>query len=111
MMHPKTNIRTIKHIDEYYLPKMRGTTAGESIKSTPEGSKISTFVNFRMLHNREIIPFRGQRVQQSPILSGTDSPSWATEPSMQASGGWTFKTGNIDPAKLPDLIIDFEVMQ
>ena len=30
-----------------------GTTDGQMVKQTPNGSAISTFVNFRMLHRRE----------------------------------------------------------
>jgi len=112
IMHPTAHtIRSDRPIDENYLPDLMGTTAGEA-RMTPVGTPISCFVNFRMLHNRgEVIPYRGQKVQQSAICSGTDSPNWSKMRELRQSGGWTFRTGTIDPEKHPDLIIDFEVRQ
>lgn len=98
-------------LSEGQLKALTGTTAGENSKSTPEGANISTFVNFRMRHNNEIVPFKNNKVQHSPIVAGTDSPSWAMLQELQSTGGWTFKTGLIDPEKLQDLVIEFEVMQ
>ncbi|CAE8604779.1 unnamed protein product [Polarella glacialis] len=94
-----------------YLPELNGTTSGETVKGTPEGSGISTFVNFRLLHNREVVPYKGQKVQQSPVIDGTDSPCWSKKDELAQAGGWTFRTGTIDPERLPKLILDFEVMQ
>eukprot|EP00929_Paragymnodinium_shiwhaense_P065225 TRINITY_DN32718_c0_g3_i1.p1 TRINITY_DN32718_c0_g3~~TRINITY_DN32718_c0_g3_i1.p1 ORF type:complete len:3402 (+),score=1051.59 TRINITY_DN32718_c0_g3_i1:472-10206(+) len=99
-------------LHEGFLPRMNGTSAGEAMKTTPEGNTIiSTYVNFRMLNAGQPIPYKGQKVQQSPVISGTDSPVWAFQPELAGSGGWTFRTGIIDPEKLRDLLIDFEVMQ
>eukprot|EP00931_Biecheleriopsis_adriatica_P040925 TRINITY_DN23439_c0_g1_i1.p1 TRINITY_DN23439_c0_g1~~TRINITY_DN23439_c0_g1_i1.p1 ORF type:complete len:3484 (+),score=873.59 TRINITY_DN23439_c0_g1_i1:112-10563(+) len=98
-------------LDAKYLPQLAGTTGGESVKGTPEGSMISTFVNFRMKHDKEVVAYRGQKVQVSPVIDGTDSPSWAHKEELAAAGGWTFRTGNIDPEKYPKLLIEFEVMQ
>ncbi|CAE8611513.1 unnamed protein product [Polarella glacialis] len=94
-----------------YLPELNGTTSGETVKGTPEGSGISTFVNFRLLHNKEVVPYKGQKVQQSPVIDGTDSPCWSKKDELAQAGGWTFRTGTIDPERLPKLILDFEVMQ
>eukprot|EP00928_Gymnodinium_smaydae_P067961 TRINITY_DN5099_c0_g2_i2.p1 TRINITY_DN5099_c0_g2~~TRINITY_DN5099_c0_g2_i2.p1 ORF type:complete len:3332 (+),score=752.58 TRINITY_DN5099_c0_g2_i2:2916-12911(+) len=99
-------------LNEAYLPQLKGTTAGEAAKSTPEGnSMISTFVNFRMLCKQDAIAFRGQKVQASLMIEGTDSPSWAAHEALVGKGGHLFQTGIIDPEKYPDLVIDFEVMQ
>eukprot|EP00928_Gymnodinium_smaydae_P067959 TRINITY_DN5099_c0_g1_i1.p1 TRINITY_DN5099_c0_g1~~TRINITY_DN5099_c0_g1_i1.p1 ORF type:complete len:3333 (+),score=742.01 TRINITY_DN5099_c0_g1_i1:194-10192(+) len=100
-------------LNEAYLPHLAGTVGvGEPYKCTPEGNRmVGIFVNFRMLHNKDIIPYRGQKVQASPILDGSDSPSWAAAPELKGKGGHLFHSGIIDPEKLPDLVIDFEVMQ
>lgn len=109
-------------LDPNYLPELMGTTDGQMVKQTPNGSAISTFVNFRMLHRREVPPgapplppevvsFRGQKVQISPVIDGTDSPCWAKLSELEQVGGWTFRTGIIDPEKYPKLLIEFEVMQ
>ncbi|CAE7447491.1 MKK1 [Symbiodinium natans] len=98
-------------VDANYLPELLGTTDGQAVKGTPEGSSIGTFVNFRMLHNKEVIPFRGKNKQVSPVISGTDSPCWSKLPELEGVGGWTFRTGMIDPEKYPKLLIEFEVMK
>jgi len=97
-------------LHEDRIQGLQAVTAGEPSKSTPDGSEISTFVNFRMKHNNETIPFKSHKVQQSPVIPDTDSPNWATVENLISAGGWTFKTGLIDPDKLPDLVIEFEVM-
>lgn len=105
-----------------YLPELMGTTDGRMPKQTPNGSPIATFVNFRMLHpteaapgekpgRPEVVPYRGQKVQISSVINGTDSPVWARESELEAAGGWTFRTGMIDPDKFPRLLLEFEVMQ
>jgi hypothetical protein len=105
-------IRHTGPLDENYVPNLKATACSNEIsRSSPVGSKISTFVNFRMVHKNEIIPYRGQKVQMSPAISDTDSPSWANDPNCERSGGWVFRTGNIDPEKYPDLVVDFEVLQ
>jgi len=98
-------------VDANYLPELLGTTDGQAVKGTPEGSSIGTFVNFRMLHNKEVIPYRGTNKQVSPVISGTDSPVWSKLPQLESVGGWTFRTGIIDPEKYPKLLIEFEVMK
>eukprot|EP00441_Pelagodinium_beii_P032443 CAMPEP_0197641952 /NCGR_PEP_ID=MMETSP1338-20131121/15748_1 /TAXON_ID=43686 ORGANISM="Pelagodinium beii, Strain RCC1491" /NCGR_SAMPLE_ID=MMETSP1338 /ASSEMBLY_ACC=CAM_ASM_000754 /LENGTH=3533 /DNA_ID=CAMNT_0043215005 /DNA_START=82 /DNA_END=10683 /DNA_ORIENTATION=- len=99
-------------IDANYLPELLGTTGGESVKCTPEGNTtISTFVNFRMLHNKEEIPVKGKKVQISPVIPGTDSPNWSKQDALVPFGGCIFRSGNIDPEKYPKLLIEFEVMQ
>ena len=84
-------------LDPNYLPELLGTTDGKTAKQTPQGSAISTFVKFRMLHRKEVavgevptqevIPFRGQNAQISPVINGTDSPSWAKLEELEAVGG------------------------
>jgi len=93
------------------LQQLKGTTQGEASKSTPLGAEISTFVSFRMKHGEEVMAYKSAKVQHSPIIRGTDSPCWASLAELVNSGGWTFKTGLIDPEKLHDLDIEFEVMQ
>ena len=84
-------------LDPNYLPELMGTTDGRAAKQTPAGSAISTFVKFRMLHRKEApmgetavqetIPYRGQNAQISPVINGTDSPSWARLEELEAVGG------------------------
>lgn len=84
-----------------------------SARSTPEGSPLSTMVNFRMkLTNGEVLPFKGHNMQSSPVIDNTDSPSWAMA-SDPKEGGFIFKTGHIDPDRLQGggLILELEVMQ
>jgi len=98
-------------LDDTKMQALQGTTAGEASKSTPMGQDNSTFVSFRMKHGDEVLAFKSAKVQHSPIIRGTDSPCWASLPELVNSGGWTFKTGLIDPEKLQDLVIEFEVNQ
>jgi len=94
------------------MASIAGTTSGELSRSTPTGTAINTFVNFRMIHNGgEVLPYKAQKVQHSPVVEGTDSPCWSSLHELRSSGGWTFRTGLIDPEKLQDLLIHFEVMQ
>ena len=46
-------------------------------------------------------------LQRSPVVPGSDSPSWADA----IVGGFLFKTGIINPEKLGDLKIVFEVVE
>jgi len=110
-------------LDPNFLPDLMGTTDGRMPKQTPNGSAIATFVNFRMLHPQEaplsgekpsrpeVIPYRGQKVQISSVINGTDSPCWAKESELEGAGGWTFRSGMIGPEKFPRLLLEFEVMQ
>lgn len=116
-----SSIRPAVPVDDEYLPKLQATTAGAPSRSTPTGSKVTTYVNFKLKNivggdarRQEVVSYKGQKVQMSCTMSGTDSPSWASaedRPDLQRAGGWTFKTGHINPEKMPDLIIQFEVMQ
>jgi len=54
---------------------------------------------------------KGQKHQSSQVVHGTDSPCWAMDKELAESGGWTFKTGHIEPEKLMDMVVEFEVMQ
>lgn len=94
---------------ENFLPKLMGTTSGDTPKLTPdwrEWVSINTVVNFRMLSNLTVIPFKGRLTQQSDPRGGTSSPSWTD----LTSKGHLFKTGLIVPEKVPDLLVDFEVL-
>lgn len=105
------SLRPDRPLDETLLPSLSGTTSGEGPKCTPDGPDVSTYVVFKMLANNEVVPYRGQKVQKSLSISGTDSPMWCADDQLKGSGGFTFRTGNIDPDKMPDLVIHFDVMQ
>jgi hypothetical protein len=108
-----------------YLPTLAGTTSGEDSRSTPVGNTmVTTFVNFRMLlvtqnqdepgkPKMETLVYKGQKLQTSHRISGTDSPSWASQDELQAKGGHLFHTGLQDPDRLREesqIFLDFEVM-
>lgn len=44
-----------------------GTTDGQLVKGTPEGSPISTFVNFRMLHRQEARGLQRAKALECPV--------------------------------------------
>jgi hypothetical protein len=61
----------------------------------------------------ETLVYKGQKLQSSQPVSGTDSPSWASEDLLQAKGGHVFHTGLQDPDRLREeceIFLDFEVM-
>jgi len=91
------------------LDNLQAVTSGEESRSTPVGADINTFVNFRMLSDGKYISLRNQKVQSSPVIENTGSPCWATQ--FPRDGGFVFKTGHIDPDAIPDLCMEFEVMQ
>jgi hypothetical protein len=80
-------------------------------RSTPRGHDIDTFVNFRMRSNGHVISVKSQRHLSSTTVQGTSSPSWAEQEGLEEVGGFTFKTGHLEPEKLADLVIEFEVKQ
>jgi hypothetical protein len=90
---------------------LKGTTSGVVARSTPPGAAINTFVNFRLYSDGKVVPLKGQNVQHSSPMSSTSSPCWASDKVMATQGGFTFRTGHIDPEKLGDAFIEFEVIQ
>jgi hypothetical protein len=57
----------------------------------------------------DVVPIKGEKLQMTPVVDGTDSPCYAALPgASQNSGGWSFKTGIIDGEKTPELQLDFE---
>jgi hypothetical protein len=84
-------------------------------KSTPDGADINTFVKFRMSHatgpgglDREVLAVKNAKHQSSSVCEATNSPCWADD--FKEAGGYTFRSGLIDPEKLQDLVLEFEVM-
>lgn len=53
--------------------------------------------------------YKGSKVQRSPGVTDSRSPSWAKMPDLQSTGGWTFRTAPLDPDRMPNLEIEFEV--
>jgi hypothetical protein len=92
-----------------------GTKAvGDASSHTPGGHKLTTYCEFRLISvsengQYETIPIKGEKIQTSHKIEDTDSPSWASLPGLQNSGGWVFRTGVIDSARTPELQLDFEV--
>eukprot|EP00746_Dinoflagellata_sp_MGD_P074630 gnl/MRDRNA2_/MRDRNA2_30116_c0_seq1.p1 gnl/MRDRNA2_/MRDRNA2_30116_c0~~gnl/MRDRNA2_/MRDRNA2_30116_c0_seq1.p1 ORF type:complete len:2643 (+),score=515.69 gnl/MRDRNA2_/MRDRNA2_30116_c0_seq1:515-7930(+) len=75
---------------------------------------LNPFVNFRFLKNGEPLAYKGSKVQKSPSVTDSRSPSWGKMPELQSAGGWTFRTTPIDPdrvefGKIPFFEIEFEV--
>ena len=60
-----------------------------------------------MIEENVAIPVKGKMLQRSPVVPGSDSPSWADA----IVGGFLFKTGTINPEKFGDLKIVFELVE
>lgn len=103
-----------------YLPDLNGTTDGSTAVGTPIGNTFTNcYVNFRMYSTKhdqtgkltsKIVEYKGQKLQTSSVVHGTDSPNWSRASELQKNGGHVFHTGSIDPGRLENLLLDFEVM-
>mmetsp|Transcript_18850 Transcript_18850/g.33157 ORF Transcript_18850/g.33157 Transcript_18850/m.33157 type:complete len:3464 (-) Transcript_18850:114-10505(-) len=57
--------------------------------------------------DKEVI-YKGSKTQMSPALSGND-PNWGEQEQFKGSGGWVFKTPQLDAAKMKDLYFTIEL--
>lgn len=72
--------------------------------------EYSPFVTFRLQSEIEDMMFRGSIKQQSMSIQNTNCPNWSTQKELLSSAGWVFKTPQLDPADMPNLFFEMEVM-
>jgi hypothetical protein len=59
---------------------------------------------------KEALVYRGSKLQSSPAVQATANPNWSQLKELQSSGGWIFKSPNIEPSEMKNLAFELNVL-
>eukprot|EP00927_Polykrikos_kofoidii_P042711 TRINITY_DN36766_c0_g1_i1.p1 TRINITY_DN36766_c0_g1~~TRINITY_DN36766_c0_g1_i1.p1 ORF type:complete len:3469 (-),score=466.77 TRINITY_DN36766_c0_g1_i1:385-10791(-) len=93
-------------------PKMMKTSMGEIVDKVKKasGAALNPFVQFTMFIDDKPMIYRGSKVQTAPTMQGTINPNWSQLADLRSSKGWAFKTQALDPAEMPKLSFELNVL-